>query len=194
MVFEELPHTDVDRHIWANRTNRLILERLPKLDIPDAWLVSGAVFQTIWNGITQRPPDHGILDYDIFYYDATDLSWEAEDRVIAAARSAFSDLPGEIQIRNQARVHLWYESKFGRPYPPLRSATDGLTRFLAIACMIAVQRLPSGQLQIHAPLGYDDVLSMTVRPNKCANFSRTRYAEKAQRWKHRWPELTVLNA
>jgi len=30
----------------------------------------------------------------------------------------FAGLPAPVQIRNQARVHLWYGPKFGLPCPP----------------------------------------------------------------------------
>jgi hypothetical protein len=42
-------------------------------------VTAGCLFQTVWNVVTDRPPTSGIKDYDIFYFDGTDLSWEAED-------------------------------------------------------------------------------------------------------------------
>lgn len=56
--------------VLQNRANRIMLERLPELGLADAWLVSGSVFQTVWNALTARTPDYGIKDYDIFYFDA----------------------------------------------------------------------------------------------------------------------------
>ena len=54
-------------------------------------LVAGALFQTVWNLRSGRPPQEGIRDYDVFYWD-DDLSYEAEDRVIRRADSLFRDL------------------------------------------------------------------------------------------------------
>jgi hypothetical protein len=52
------------------------------LCLPD-WLVfSGAVYQPVLNHLTGRPLDYGIKDYDLAYFDASDLSYEAEDAVI----------------------------------------------------------------------------------------------------------------
>ena len=68
----------------ANPVNREILACLPSLGLPDAWLVSGALFQTVWNLQTKRPADYGIKDYDIFYFDP-DISFAAEDAVIRKA-------------------------------------------------------------------------------------------------------------
>src|SRR6266576_3520919 len=98
---------DADRFIslaLANPVNRAILERMPALGLADAWLVSGCLFQTVWNGLTARPLTYGIKDYDIFYFDP-DLSELAEDCVIRRCADAFSGLPAEIEVRNQARVH-----------------------------------------------------------------------------------------
>lgn len=176
----------------ANERNRAILRHLPELELPDAWLVSGSLFQTVWNGMTGRPPEHGIKDYDVFYFDP-DTSWEAEDRAIVRARELYAPLGIEVELRNQARVHVWYEEKFGTSYPPLRTSTEGIDRFLAPACMVGVSPVDGG-LDIYAPCGFDDVASMTIRPNRTPNFSARRYAEKAARWKENWPELTVLEA
>ncbi|MGH6891270.1 MAG: nucleotidyltransferase family protein, partial [Dongiaceae bacterium] len=113
-----------------NPINRAILQRLPLLGAPQAWLVAGCVYQVAWNEFSGRPPHHGIKDYDIFYFDESDLSWEAEDAVIRRGRVLFADLDGLIEIRNQARVHLWYPQSFSAPYPILSSAEDGIGRFL----------------------------------------------------------------
>ena len=81
---------------------------------------SGALFQTVWNVLTHRAPDYGIKDYDVFYFDP-DTSWDAENDVIVRAKHMFADVDAAIEVRNQARVHLWFEAKFGAPYAPLIS-------------------------------------------------------------------------
>ena len=64
-------------------------------------------FQNVWNTVEWRAPGNGIKDYDLFYFDDADLSWDAEDRVIQRAASLFADLDATVEVRNQARVHLW---------------------------------------------------------------------------------------
>jgi hypothetical protein len=178
--------------VLRNPFNRVILERLPALALPDAWLVSGALFQTIWNLRTNQRPDFGIKDYDIFYYDP-DLSWDAEDAVIRRAAELFGDLGIAIELRNQARVHLWYEEKFNKPYPPLSRATDGIDRFLSHNAQVGIRANADG-IEVYAPHGLDDIFAMTVRPNHTANFHPDRYREKALRWQECWPGLTILPA
>jgi len=175
-----------------NRFNREILARSPALGLPDAWLVSGALFQTAWNIQTGRAPEHGIRDYDIFYFDP-DTSWEAEDSVIKRTAGIFAELDVSIEVRNQARVHLWYEKKFGVPYPPLTRSTEGIDRFLMHNAQAGIRAIDDGT-EIYAPHGLDDISKMIVRPNRAANFLPEKYMEKALRWKEHWPELTILPA
>lgn len=136
-------------------------------------------------------PDYGIKDYDLFYFDESDLSWEAEDAAIRQAMQALDGIDAEIEIRNQARVHLWYPKKFGVPYEPLRRATDGIDRFLATACMFGVAASDDGVANVYAPAGFEDLERMVIRPNSLTNFDADAYNSKARRWKALWPELRV---
>jgi len=88
----------------------------------------------------------GIRDYDVFYFD-WDTSWEAEDAVIQKAAELFDDVPAEVEVRNEARVHLWYEGKFGRPCAPFRSAADAIDHFAATACCVGRENRPEGLLR-----------------------------------------------
>ena len=54
------------------------------------WLVfSGAVYQPVLNHLTGRPLDYGIKDYDLGYFDGSDLSYDAEDTVIRHVKTGF---------------------------------------------------------------------------------------------------------
>ena len=140
----------------ANPHNRKILERLPALGLPDCWLVAGCLFQPLWNAHSGLPPQHGIRDYDVFYFDGRDLSYEAEDEAIRRARVLFADLDVLVEVRNQARVHLWYPQKYGADYPPLRASRDGIDRFLVACTCLGIQPRGDGSIQLHAPFGTKD--------------------------------------
>jgi Uncharacterized protein conserved in bacteria len=105
-----------------------VLSRAATLDLPGWYVTAGCLFQTVWN-VTGRPPTNGIKDYDHFYFDSDDLSWEAEDTVIKTGRNVFAGLPAEVEIRNEARVHLWYQDKFGVPCPPNDSTEAAIDSF-----------------------------------------------------------------
>jgi hypothetical protein len=100
--------------------------------------------------MSERPAGWGVKDYDVFYFDDHDLSWEAEDAVIQRVWMLTDDLGVTVEIKNQARVHLWYEQRFGSPYPQLGSARDGIDRYL-ISCTCVGIDVASGEL--YAPNG-----------------------------------------
>jgi len=173
-----------------NPVNAAVIDELDRLALPDAWLVAGCLVQSVWNGLTGRAVDHGIADYDVFYFDS-DTSWEAEDAVIRKLHARLAHLGAKIEIRNQARVHLWYPAKHGLPYPPSTRSTDGIDRFLTENTQIGIRRT-GDDYDVYAPHGFDDVARLIVRPNRALNFSVANYEAKAARWKALWPELTVI--
>ena len=145
--------------ILRNRHNRTILDRWSSLALPDGWLVAGCLFQTVWNVQADRAPERDIKDYDLFYFDDSALDEPSERTVQERADDVLGDLGVTIEVSNQARVHLWYESHFGRPYERLRSARDGIDRFLVPATCVGVR--PG---EVYAPNGldllYDGLLTM----------------------------------
>jgi hypothetical protein len=175
-----------------NPVNAAISDELFRLALPDAWIVAGCLVQTVWNVLTNRPLDYGINDYDVFYFDP-DTSWAAEDAVIRQLQDRFANLAFKVEVRNQARVHLWYSEKHGLPYPALLSSTRGIDRFLTKNTKVGIRRTPNGH-DVHAPDGFDDIADMIVRPNPGPNFSAANCEAKATRWKRLWPEITVLPA
>ena len=96
-----------------------LLRRLRSIGLPQWRIVAGCLYQTVWNVLTGRPRRTGIKDYDVIYFDAADLSWEAEDAVIRRVAAATRDCLGPVEVRNQARVHLWFEARFGCAYHAL---------------------------------------------------------------------------
>jgi hypothetical protein len=132
-----LPH-DTQRDALAAiiRASPLLIEVLEGLradGLPDHLLVAGAIYNLVWNRLTGRPDLTGINDIDVFYHDASDLSWDAEDAVIRRLAARFAHLPLPVQVRNQARVHLWFPQKFGMPFEPLASSAQMLGRYASKA-------------------------------------------------------------
>ncbi|MDZ7862791.1 nucleotidyltransferase family protein [Acidovorax sp.] len=173
-----------------NPHNAAILERLPLLDLPDAWLVAGCLFQTVWNVQAGHAPEARIKDYDLFYFDAGDLSAAAEEAVQTRAAALFADLPITVEAKNQARVHLWYEDWFGYPYTALTSAREGIGRFLVPCTCVGLQPGPSGAV-LHAPYGLAELYAGILRPNPaCPHLPL--FDAKAQSYQQRWPWLQIV--
>ena len=173
-----------------NGTLTEVLDRAAGMGLPGWYLVAGCLYQTVWNVVTGQPPEAGILDYDLAYFDDTDLSWDAEDAVIQAGHEVFTGLPAPVQIRNQARVHLWYEPKFGIPCLPHDSSEAAIDTFEATTACLGVRQQPDGRWRIYAPHGLADVFNLVVRPNPVLA-PREVYEAKTARWLQQWPGLTV---
>ncbi len=112
-----------------------VLRTVRSLDLPDWLVMSGAVYQRVLNHLTGRAPDYGVRDYDLGYFDASDISYEAEDIVIRRVAAAFDEpLKSTVEVRNQARVHVWFEAHFGEAYTPLSSAPPRRCSALSRRC------------------------------------------------------------
>jgi len=169
-----------------------ILTVMRELDLPDWRLFSGAVYQAVWNAQTGRPVGYGIKDYDIGYFDA-DTSWDAEDAVIKRVAAAFEPpLRDQVEVRNQARVHLWFEGKFGEPYDPLTCTDDAPARFVAPAFAVGVRLEADDGLSVVAPFGLEDVFAMTIRPNPTRGLAKG-WERVIANARGRWPEITVVD-
>ncbi len=164
------------------------LNALHDANLRDPWLVSGAIYCNVWNHLTGRTADYGVKDYDVFYFDP-DTSYEAEDRVIQRLTPTFATNP-PVEIRNQARVPLWYRQKFGRDYPAVANCKEAIDRFACTTHCVGA-RLIGDDLDIYAPFGLNEIFSFRLMPNlKLEN--RETHEAKAARQSAMWPELTVV--
>lgn len=169
-----------------------ILTAMRDLKLADAWLVSGGIYQTTWNILTGRPFDHGIKDYDIIYFDGSDLSYDAEDRIIKAVDAALPHLADKLETRNQARVHLWYEKRFGSAYRPLTCSIEALTNYASKTHAVAARLTGGGEIELRAPFGLSNLFAMRMVPNLALDNRKT-HEEKSRRMAALWPELSVVS-
>lgn len=167
-----------------------VLRSARRLDLPDWMIFSGAVYQRALNHLTGRPIDFGVRDYDLAYFDASDLSYEAEDVVIKRATPFFEPAARDtIEIRNQARVHLWFEDHFGQPYAPLGCTEEAVARFVSPMFAVGARLEADDALTIFAPMGLEDLFALRLARNPTATpaaFERAAASVVA-----RWPEVTV---
>ena len=179
-------------HAMARRSPILakLFARWAEIQLPDCWLAGGALAQTVWNDAFDLPAAHGITDVDLIYFDSGELSEDAEARNSIRVRALFADLPVWIDVKNEARVHLWYERNFGHAIRPYVSSTDAITTFPATATAIGIQP-GSEELGLFAPHGLSDLFGLIVRPNK-KQIRRPIYDAKVARWLALWPRLHVV--
>jgi len=176
----------LQRNKWLSE----ILERFDEIGLPDAWLVAGAIAQTIWNLACGRSADFGVKDVDLIYFDGHDLSAGAEADHERRLRDLFRRLPVKLDVKNEARVHLWYEERFGYPIKPYLSSAAAISTFPTTATAVGVCRAGS-ELRCCAPFGLGDLFALVVRPNK-KQIARDVYEAKLARWRPIWPGLKFL--
>ena len=182
--------------VLGNRFVAEILERMHGSDLPQWYLSGGCLFQTVWNTEHGFEPSAGILDYDLFYFDGSDLSTHSEQMVGEELARTFAHLPVDIEVRNQARVHLWYEEEFRAPCRAFERCEDGIDGFLATCCCFGIRHTDNTRLDVYAPHGFDDLFSLVVRPNPVRTIESGAlsdvYEAKVQRWSHTWPRLKIV--
>lgn len=168
-----------------------VLSRVRALQLPDWRVFSGAVYQSVWNAMTARPAGYGVRDYDLGYFDP-DTEWDAEDIVIKRVAAAF-ELPFRdiVEVRNQARVPIWFPDHFGEPYDPISCTDEALERFVAPAFAVGVRLEADNSISVAAPFGLADVFDMVLRPNPTRGLAKD-WPCVVERAVARWPELTVI--
>ena len=188
----DLPRADDLADILRARPGVMrVMTTVRGLGLPDWRLFSGAVYQTVWNAVSGREPGYGLKDYDIGFFDP-DTSWDAEDVFIRRVAEAFDQpLKSQVEVRNQARVHLWFEQRFGEPYAALSSTDEALERFVCPAFAVGVRLEDDGRITVAAPFGLDDVFDMVLRPNPNRPLAHgwDRVVKSALA---RWPEAKVI--
>jgi hypothetical protein len=167
-----------------------VLRTIRDQQLPDSMVFSGAVYQPVLNHLTGRPPSYGNRDYDVAYYDARDLSYDAEDAVIRRVAGALSSpLRERTQVRNQARVHLWFEEHFGEPYAPLADSAEALTRFPSASFAVGARLEADDGITIFAPFGLEDLFALRLRPNPLR--ATPSFAKTVASVEERWPEVQI---
>lgn len=174
--------------VLQNELIQNILKLAPSLEMPNWYLGAGCIAQTVWNFFSGFDLNQHIKDFDLVYFDSSNLSYEAENGYIQKANDLFPGIP--VEIRNQARVHLWYEKHFGYQIRPHVSVEDAINRWPTTATCVGVKSV-NGELLVYAPYGLNDLASMIVRPNK-VQITKEIYEQKVTRWKKIWQNLTIV--
>jgi hypothetical protein len=167
-----------------------VLTTIRALDLPDWLIMSGAVYQRVLNALTGRSPDYGVRDYDLGYFDASDISYDAEDAVIRRVAAALVEpLRSAVEVRNQARVHVWFEGHFREPYTPLLCTAEALERFVSPMFAVGVRLDLDDRLHVAAPFGLADLFALRLQPNP--RRPSTGFVRVATAVTRRWPEVRV---
>lgn len=176
--------------VLNNKNISEILNRGFTNELPNWYLVAGCLNQTIWNQLTNKDINSAILDYDLIYFD-TDISVAKEKYILKIIHDKYQDLNINLDVVNQARVHLWTEKDMGLTMRPLTSCEDAIASWPITASCIGIRK-EAEMYVIVAPYGLTDNLEMVLRPNKTTVMREMDFYSKVNKWLTKWPELTVL--
>lgn len=170
-----------------------VLSFLEQMALPNYYIAAGAVFQTIWNYQDGRDLNYGIKDIDVIYYDSSNLSVEQDLDYYQKIQSYVEEkgYPYQIDVSNEARMHLWKEAKEGKKVLPYKNSEDAICRWIATVHAIGIT-LENKQLQVYAPYGLSDLLSRTIRPIQHEGNSRMLYEKKAEGWQKRFSHVIII--
>lgn len=177
--------------IMSSEIIKTVLKRTKQLDIDNYYIGAGCITQTVWNYLSNYPLDYGIKDIDFVYFDKLKLDFESENSVIMQVKQLFSDLGIEIDVKNQARVHLWYKDHFGYSIEPYTSIESAINTWPTTATAIGIRIEENNEFKVYAPFGLNDLFGKIVRANK-AQITQQIYEKKVASWLDRWSDLIVI--
>ena len=114
-----------------------ILEAVGDEALPDWAVGSGVIRNIVWDHLHNYSEPTPVSDVDVVFFDPDDTSGERDAEVERRLRARLPGVPWEV--KNQAGVHLWYEAKFGHPFPPAQSLADAISRWPETATSVAVR-------------------------------------------------------
>lgn len=168
-----------------------VLSRAHLLELENYYIGAGSLVQTVWNYLSGYPLMNGIHDIDLVYFDTDDLSFAAENKVIQETNKLFQDILLKLDVKNQARIHLWYEDHFGYSIEPYHSLESAINTWPTTATAIGVKINLNRDWSIYAPFGLNDLFGKIVKPNK-VQITKEIYEKKVNRWLSVWSDLKVI--
>ncbi len=168
-----------------------VLEQYSKenQDFKNYYLAAGCINQTIFNYYHNYDLDYGIGDYDIVYYDE-DTSYEKEDIIIKDLKERLKHLDLKFDIKNEKRVHIWYNEKYKTNRKEYESVEDAISKWGTTITCLGV-RMENNKLIVCAPYGLNDLFNLILRPVKI-DFTKEDYEKKVTKWTSKWELLKVI--
>ena len=100
------------------------------------------------------------------------------------------ELKIEVDIKNEARVYLWYQEKYGKAIKPYHNVEEAISRWGTTVTCLGIC-LEQGSLVVTAPYGLNDLFELVIRPVK-KDFRKKFYEEKVAKWTKKSPLLKVI--
>lgn len=167
-----------------------VIKGVQDVGLDKYYIGAGCISQTVWNYQNGFDLMYGISDVDFVYFDEN-TSYEKEDAVIKQIEHKFSHLPIKIDVKNQSRVHLWFQERFGYEIQPYQSLEQAINTWPTTSNSIGV-KLVDDRLVVYAPFGLNDMFGQIVRANKTQITEET-FLQKSGKWREKWHTLKIIS-
>jgi uncharacterized protein len=175
---------DIIRFVAGQPSMMKILRLAETLNLPDCWIGAGFVRNVVWDALHDRPWSPSYSDVDVVYFDADNLDPDEDIRIETKLTASIPGIPWSV--KNQARMHR------GNGDPPYVDTGNALRHWPETCTAVAVRSVAS-QIELLAPFGISDLVSLIVNPTPAfarkIDAYRARVAQK--QWAQRWPNLRI---
>ncbi|MGP0583887.1 nucleotidyltransferase family protein [Paenibacillus timonensis] len=161
------------------------LQLVAELGLPQGCIAAGYIRNFVWDVLHGYTVRTTLQDVDVLYYDPLCLDEEAEKTYDARLRERNPQL--NWSAKNQARMHLRNGTD------PYLSVEDAMKRWPETATAVGARLDPEGEVEIIAPLGLGDLLSLQVRQGPYFHDDAVfKQRVNGKAWLSRWPRLVLV--
>jgi len=179
--------TSLQARVFLNLVSRSALlreaiEHAAQLDLPNWWIVGGAIRDVVWQAVSGYEPTRPIQDIDLLFHDTDDKSPE-RDHQVERSLNPISGVPWSV--KNQARMHLHNDDA---PYSNMQEA---MFCFPETISSIGIKKSENERIVFATSFGFEDLFSMTFRPTPhfCRKQGFDRFVSRVctKHWLEKWP-------
>ncbi|HSD38262.1 MAG TPA: nucleotidyltransferase family protein [Rhodocyclaceae bacterium] len=161
-----------------------------ELGLPSWCIGAGAVRNLVWDALHESAPS-SLADVDVAYFDETATQAHEEE---LETRLTVMRPHTPWDVKNQARVHEWFEGHFGYPAQPLLSLEEAVASWPEYVTCVGLTLKADDSIEVIAPYGLDDLFGIVVRHNPVrASIETYRLRVAQKRYMERWPRVTVVH-
>ncbi|NIE98406.1 nucleotidyltransferase family protein [Acinetobacter sp. Tr-809] len=159
---------------------------------PQAYLSAGVLRNMVWTYLHGQSFELNNSDIDVIYHHALEINHNRQSTLQQELARLFPEQQWDVV--NQALVHTWYCKENGERIQPLASIEHALLLWPDTATAIAVRLNVSGELELIAPFGLQDLFELKLRWNPAlVSYATFKDRVAAKQWLQQWPKLQLVD-
>lgn len=164
-----------------------IFRDVRSLNLPDWYLGSGVIRNTVWDSLHGYTKHTKLNDIDVVFYNKNIT--EQNDKLYSSKLESLNP-DYEFEVVNQAYIHKIYPHR-----NPYLSSFDAISYWTENVTCIGVRLEPDNSFTITDPNGdaLKSIFEMDVKPNLKDPINIIKYKERMIKkdWKSTWPMLRI---